>query len=78
MTGTGPEGRIRGVDIDNFVPSAAPAPSMAAPSAPAAAPGALYTDLPTSNIRQVCAPITLMLAFASFMTFLLIIMCHEL
>lgn len=55
VTGTGPEGRIRGVDIDNFVPSAAPAPSMAAPSAPAAAPGALYTDLPTSNIRQVIA-----------------------
>ena len=60
VTGTGPEGRVRAQDVEQFVPPApgmAPpmgAPAMAAPT-PAAPPppGAVYTDIPLSNIRQV-------------------------
>jgi pyruvate dehydrogenase E2 component (dihydrolipoamide acetyltransferase) len=66
VSGTGPEGRIRAQDVENFVPSAAPAgpaaaaaPAVASAAVPASAPvpvpGATYTDIPLSNVRHVIA-----------------------
>ena len=52
MVGSGPDGSIIASDIEKFVPSAAPAAAPAAP-APPLVPGATYTDIPLSNVRQV-------------------------
>ncbi|XP_064597025.1 dihydrolipoyllysine-residue acetyltransferase component of pyruvate dehydrogenase complex-like [Liolophura sinensis] len=49
--GSGPDGRIRGQDVLNFSPGAQPV----AQQAPSPAPGAAYTDIPLSNVRQVIA-----------------------
>ena len=62
VTGTGPQGRIRAQDIEQFTPSAAPVsapvspPPSSIPAAPVPAmapPGAQYTDIPLTNMRQV-------------------------
>lgn len=63
VRGTGPEGRVTAKDVETFVPSAAvpavppsaipPPPRAAAAPAVAPTPGAAYTDIPLSNIRQV-------------------------
>lgn len=55
IKGTGPDGRITGKDVEDYVPSVAPPPTTSAPSITVASPpaGAIYTDLPLSNIRQV-------------------------
>ncbi|KXJ27678.1 dihydrolipoyllysine-residue acetyltransferase component of pyruvate dehydrogenase complex, mitochondrial [Exaiptasia diaphana] len=52
VQGSGPDGRIRGQDIQAAV--AAP-PTMAAPMAAAPIPGAVYEDIPLTNMRQVIA-----------------------
>ena len=52
MVGSGPDGSIIASDIEKFVPTAAPAAAPAAP-APPLVPGATYTDIPLSNVRQV-------------------------
>ncbi|KAK3594828.1 hypothetical protein CHS0354_002878 [Potamilus streckersoni] len=50
VAGTGPDGQIRAGDILNFKPPApAPAPT------PIVTPGATYTDIPLTNMRQVIA-----------------------
>jgi len=53
VKGTGPSGRVVAEDVEKFVPGAAP--PVAAPGRAAAAPipGAGYTDIPMTNIRQV-------------------------
>ena len=55
VTGTGPSGRVVAEDVEKFVPGAAPPAAAAAPGRAAAAPipGAGYTDIPMTNIRQV-------------------------
>lgn len=62
VQGTGPSGEVRAVDVENYKPSATPAPTTApaaaAPSpaaapAPRPAPGATYVDIPLSNMRKV-------------------------
>ncbi|NML36974.1 pyruvate dehydrogenase complex dihydrolipoamide acetyltransferase [Chitinophaga sp. G-6-1-13] len=59
VAGSGDNGRIVKKDVDNFVPSAAPAAktSAAAPSAPAFVPAGQegYTDTPLSQMRKVIA-----------------------
>lgn len=45
---------LRGSDVEKFAAQAASAPQVAA-AAPAPIPGATYTDLPISNIRNVIA-----------------------
>lgn len=46
VSGSGPDGQVRAQDVLSFTPSAAP---LAAP----AVPGAAFTDIPLSNVRQV-------------------------
>ena len=56
MKGSGPDGRIIAKDVESFVPSAAPppTPSSAAPvTVTAPLPGAVYTDIPLTNLRKV-------------------------
>ena len=55
MKGTGPDGQIRATDVENFVPSAAVAATSAveAPPPPPPVPGAAYTDIPLTSMRQV-------------------------
>ncbi|XP_046374636.2 dihydrolipoyllysine-residue acetyltransferase component of pyruvate dehydrogenase complex, mitochondrial-like [Haliotis rufescens] len=48
VSGSGPDGQVRAQDVLSFTPSAAP---LAAP----AVPGAAFTDIPLSNVRQVIA-----------------------
>lgn len=59
VAGSGDNGRIVKKDVDNFVPSAAPAAktSAAAPSAPAFVPAGQegYTDTPLTQMRKVIA-----------------------
>ncbi|NSL88619.1 pyruvate dehydrogenase complex dihydrolipoamide acetyltransferase [Chitinophaga sp. Mgbs1] len=60
VAGTGDNGRIVKKDVDNFVPSAAPAaakPAAGAPAAPAFVPAGQegYTDTPLSQMRKVIA-----------------------
>ncbi|MBC9913542.1 pyruvate dehydrogenase complex dihydrolipoamide acetyltransferase [Chitinophaga varians] len=59
VAGSGDNGRIVKKDVDNFVPSAAPAAktSAAAPAAPAFVPAGQegYTDTPLSQMRKVIA-----------------------
>ncbi|MGN7820196.1 pyruvate dehydrogenase complex dihydrolipoamide acetyltransferase [Chitinophaga sp. 22536] len=59
VAGSGDNGRIVKKDVDNFVPSAAPAAKTgaAAPSAPAFVPAGQegYTDTPLSQMRKVIA-----------------------
>lgn len=52
IKGTGPNGRIVAKDVENFKPEAA----KAAAPAPAAAPaGAIYEDIPLTNMRKTIA-----------------------
>ncbi len=60
VSGTGPDGRVRAQDVESYVPApaapapvAAPVPGAPAPVAPAPVPGAVYTDIPLSNVRKV-------------------------
>ncbi|CAH1772921.1 unnamed protein product [Owenia fusiformis] len=54
VTGTGPEGRIRGQDVQSFTPSAASTPSVVVATPPPTA-GAGFVDIPLSSMRQVIA-----------------------
>ncbi len=62
VSGTGPGGRIIKADIDNYVPTAAPAPAPVATALEAAKPapqvpefGAPYEEEKLSNVRKVIA-----------------------
>lgn len=62
VKGTGDNGRITKSDIDNYTPSAAPAPVASASSAPASAPVASvpagvvsFDEVPVSQMRKVIA-----------------------
>ena len=52
VAGTGPDGRIRAQDVENFVPQAAAAPAPATAAPPAPAPGTTYIDIPVTNMRK--------------------------
>ena len=59
IQGSGPSGEVRASDVENFQPGAAAAMPTAAtiPAMPSMAampaPGASFTDIPLTNIRQV-------------------------
>ena len=54
VTGSGPDGRVRAVDIESFDPaSIIPAAAAPAYAAPAPIPGDGFTDIPLSNMRKV-------------------------
>ncbi|ORY77687.1 dihydrolipoamide S-acetyltransferase E2 [Protomyces lactucae-debilis] len=65
IKGTGPDGRIIKVDIENYKPSATPAKTATAPkssaqkpasvSAAASGEGAAYTDIPLTGMRKTIA-----------------------
>ncbi|GEO06917.1 dihydrolipoamide acetyltransferase component of pyruvate dehydrogenase complex [Adhaeribacter aerolatus] len=58
VKGSGDNGRIVVKDVENFVPAAKPAAAPTQAAAPAAAPaptGALYSEVPVSQMRKVIA-----------------------
>ena len=55
IKGTGPGGRIIKADIENYTPLTATAAPALSTSAPGAAPGQGYTDIPLTGMRKTIA-----------------------